>query len=105
MPSRSKASDPNLLKPAKARVRQPPRRAEGFSGKSLEAGILELAVAGKLARASQAAIRTQRRLRLPITFQRARQIIKRHADGREEVLATVAPAPHTLPHGIKIICG
>lgn len=81
------------------------RRKGGEDAGSLEERIVALASAGKLANAGRNAIRAQRRKGLAITFQRGDQIIKKHPDGREEVLGTVGRADYIIPKGVKIIGG
>jgi len=69
----------------------------------LEANIRKLALSGELAKGAQEAIRRQKELGLPVTFQRGTQVIRQHADGREEILADIEQPEFRLPHGVKII--
>ena len=70
---------------------------------SLEGSIMGMARRGELTKPAQLAIRRLRRKGLPITFQRGNEIIKQHADGREEVLGIVEPVAYRIPKGVKII--
>jgi hypothetical protein len=70
---------------------------------TLEGGIVDLALRGKLAKAARKAIRTAKGRGLPITFKKGNQVVKEHADGRIEVLETLAAPEYVLPKGVKII--
>jgi len=70
---------------------------------SLEDAIVRLALSGELAKAAGDAIRKAKRLGLPVTYLRGNQVVKEYADGRIEVIETLAPpAPYALPRGVKI---
>jgi hypothetical protein len=70
---------------------------------SLESHVVGLAMSGKIGKAAKRAVRAQQRLGLAVTYKRGDRIIKRHADGREEVLGTVQRANYTLPKGVRVI--
>jgi hypothetical protein len=70
---------------------------------SLEANIVGIALSGKLAEVAKDAIAAGVARGLPVTFQRGEEIIKRYADGREEVLTTVARSHFKMPAGVEII--
>jgi hypothetical protein len=73
---------------------------------SLEANVVRLALEGKLSAAGDEAVRRQKAKGLPITFQRGNEIIRQHADGREELLATLPPpTPFQVPPGVRVIKG
>lgn len=77
--------------------------AAGEDRQSLEAGVVKLALSGKLAGAGRRAVAAQRRLGLPVTFKRGNQIVKKYADGHIEVLGGLERPVYTLPKGVKII--
>lgn len=91
--------------PAKkaTRPRRPGARPQPEDPRSLEANIVNLATTGKLARISRAAIQRSLDRGIPITFKRGNRIIKRHPDGREELLATLPKPTYRLPHGVRIL--
>jgi hypothetical protein len=70
---------------------------------SLEHRLLELASSGALAGAGREAIRAQVERGIPVTFLRGEQVIKRHADGREEVLGAVPRRTFVPPGGVHVI--
>ncbi|MFI5380016.1 MAG: hypothetical protein ACHRHE_12020 [Tepidisphaerales bacterium] len=70
---------------------------------SLEGRLVGLAMSGKLAKAGRDAVRAQVAKGLAVTFQRGTKVIKRHADGREEVLANVDRLVYSIPRGVAII--
>ena len=72
---------------------------------SLEGMIMEMARRGELAIPARLAIRRLRRKGVPITFRRGQQIIKQHANGREEVLGVIERLEYKLPKGVRIIEG
>ena len=69
----------------------------------LEGSIVKLALSGELAKAARAAIRQQKKLGLPVTFQRGSQVVRQYVDGREEILGEIEQPEFRLPHGVKII--
>jgi hypothetical protein len=80
------------------------RRATHAETKTLEANVVGLAMTGKLAKAGRRAVASQVDHGLPVTFKRGQKVIKVHADGREELLATLdRPAAYTLPKGVRVI--
>ena len=87
------------------------QRSEGVHGvaaarmdpDSLEKRLVGLAMSGKLAKAGRDAIRAQVAMGLPVTFKRGTKVIKRYADGREEVLANVDRLAFRIPRGVAII--
>jgi hypothetical protein len=70
---------------------------------SLEDRVVRLARTGRLAKAARHAVHMQQKKGLAITCKRGDQIVKRYADGREEILGTVERRPYTLPRGVTII--
>ena len=72
---------------------------------SLEGAIMGMARRGELAVPARLAIRRLRRKGVPITFRRGQEIIKQHADGREEVLGVIELPAFKLPKGVRIIEG
>jgi hypothetical protein len=79
------------------------RRATRPETRTLEANLVGLAMNGKLAKAGRRAVASQVDRGLPVTFKRGQKIIKAHADGREEVLATLDRPAYTLPKGVRVI--
>jgi len=77
--------------------------AERVPEAALEDHLLELAAEGTLAEAAGGAIRAQKEQGLPVTFKRGDQVIKAFADGREEVLTTVARPTYTIPSGLRVL--
>jgi hypothetical protein len=65
--------------------------------------VKELAASGKLAIAARQAIESQQKLGIPITYVDGDRVIKRFADGTQEVLGTVARSAYTLPPGVAMI--
>ncbi|HEY4328328.1 MAG TPA: hypothetical protein VGN88_01230 [Phycisphaerae bacterium] len=88
--------------PHKGRGKTGLKRRPANSG-MLESAIVDLAVSGELAKASQLAIRRLKRKGLPVTFQRGTQIVKQYSDGREEVLAQIKQASFKVPSGVTIL--
>src|SRR4051794_1006392 len=82
--------------PAKRRTTRPEAR-------TLEANVVGLAMTGKLAKAGRRAVASQVDRGLPVTFKRGQKVIKVHADGREEILATLERPAYTLPKGVRVI--
>ena len=70
---------------------------------SPEALVTELAASGELAIAARRAIATQEKLGIPVTYVDGDRVIKRFADGKQEVLGTVARSAYTLPPGVATI--
>jgi hypothetical protein len=70
---------------------------------SLESRVVALAMSGQLAKAARRAVRAQKSLGLPLTFKRGEWVIKRHSDGREEVLGRVDRPSYRLPKGVRVI--
>jgi len=64
---------------------------------------VQLAISGKLAEVGRRAIEAQRKLGLPVTIQKGDQVIKRYADGREEVLEIIPRRKFKVPRGVAII--
>lgn len=67
--------------------------------------VHDLVSSGRLAEAGRFAVAEQRRLGIPVTYQRGAQIICEHPDGREEVLAVVPSVPFVLPAGVRRLGG
>lgn len=72
---------------------------------SLEGELLGLVASGALANAGRDAVRAQVERGIPVTFLRDEHVVKRHPDGREDVLAVVPRRPFNLPAGVPIIGG
>jgi len=70
---------------------------------ALEQKVVKLALQGHLRKLARDAIRRQTTRGLPVTFKRGKKIVKRYADGREEVLQVVQPSKYKLPPGVRII--
>jgi hypothetical protein len=70
---------------------------------SLEENIVKFSEKGGLKKIGKAAVRKQKRHGLPVTYRQGKQIIKRHPDGKEEVLAEIAPVKFSVPAGVRII--
>jgi hypothetical protein len=69
----------------------------------LEDHLLDLVANGELAEAAGGAIRAQKERGLPVTFKRGDDVIKAFADGREEVLATLARPTYKTPSGVRVL--
>ena len=64
----------------------------------------KLAAEGVFSRASRSAIRKQQALGIPVTFKRGKKIIRKHADGREEILDVLKdpkPGNSAVAKGMK----
>ena len=70
---------------------------------TLESKLHGLLASGRIARVTKRAITRQREAGLAITFKRGTQIIRQHADGREEVLGTVDRIKFKRPKGVRAI--
>jgi hypothetical protein len=108
MPTTAKSK--TIRKTAKASRRTVPStlvraRSRSFREEpdSLEAQIVNLAVSGKLAEAGRRAIEAQIKLGLPVTVQKGDKVIKRYADGHEEVLETIPRRKLKIPKGVAVI--
>jgi hypothetical protein len=69
---------------------------------SLEAAVSALAASGEFAKIGKQEIRRLLAKGLPVTYQRGRHIIKKYADGREEVLGIVRAPEGRLPLVVNI---
>ena len=83
---------PSRKTPAAASRRRAPQ--------TLEDAIVAAAASGKLAGATRATLRAQRRAGIPITYQSGNRIITEFPDGRREVIGEVEPATYKLPRGV-----
>jgi hypothetical protein len=61
-----------------------------------------LAVRGKIARAADEAVQTQRDIGLPIVFQRRDKIVKQNADGTEEILGKISRLNYGVPKNVAV---
>ena len=69
---------------------------------SLEEGIVGMAKRGELGAIGKREIERLKKKGIPVTFKRGQTIITQYADGREEILAEIAPVKFTPPPGVII---